>query len=224
MDIEGLGEQWVNQLVENELVKDPSDLYALTKGDLIQLERMGDKLATNLLNGIQESKKRPLARLLTGLGIRHVGEHAAGILAKHFGDLDRIMLASEEELAEVPEIGSVMAHSIKMFFDEPENIEVIQKLKDRGVQTKEERREVAAEGPLVGKTFVFTGALTRFSREEAEEMVENMGGRATSSVSAKTNYVVAGEKAGSKLIKAQQLGVPVLSEDEFLELIKDFQS
>lgn len=223
MDIEGLGEQWVNILVEKGMVKDPADLYSLKKSDLIQLERMGDKSADNLLKAIQDSKTRPLARLITGLGIRHVGEHVAGILSKHFGDLDLIQNAPEEELAQVPEVGPVMAKSIHGFFEEPENQEVLHKLIKAGILTKEEIRGVIGEGPLKGKTFVFTGTLTRFKREEAEELVEKLGGRAASSVSARTSYVVAGEKAGSKLTRAQQLGVTILSEEEFLQMIGTVQ-
>ena len=216
LDIEGVGPGQVDQLVEKGLVRDPADLYSLKMEDLLALERMGDKLASKILSAIEGSRNPTLPRLVYGLGIRHVGEHVAQVLADHFGSLDAIEEASEDELARVPEIGPVIAESIADFFAEEHNHRILEKLRRAGVIPKAEKREVS--GAFEGKTFVFTGTLKSFTREQAEEKVRQLGGRAASSVSKNTDFVVAGEEAGSKLQKARDLGVTVLSEDEFARM------
>jgi DNA ligase (NAD+) len=218
MDIDGLGERYVDQLLALGLVRDVADLYALTREDFFRFERMGEKLADNLLKAIEASKSRPLERFIYALGIRNVGEHTARILASQFGTLENLMRAGFEELQALYEIGPIVARSIADFFQAEANRAVIARLLALGVSPGEGTRR--AGGPLSGKTFVFTGALERFGRKEAQEMVERLGGRAAGSVSRKTDYVVAGAEAGSKLEKARELGVAVLSEEEFLHLIE----
>ena len=218
MDIEGLGEKFIEQLLELNLAKDVADIYSLTEADFMQFERMGKKLSENLLNAIESSKSRELSRLIFALGIRHVGEHTAKLLASAFGSIENLARASEEELISIREVGPQVAASIADFFKNEENLRVIERLREAGVSPKVEQKRVG--GKFTGKTFVFTGALTRFTRDEAKKMVELEGGHAAGSVSKKTDYVVAGAEAGSKLEKAVQLGVRVLSEEEFLELMK----
>ncbi len=218
LDIEGLGPAQIDQLVECELIRDPADLYRLSKDQILTLERMGEKSAQNTYDAIQGSKSPTLARLIYGLGIRHVGEHVAQVLADHFGSIETLADASEEQLSQVSEVGPVIADSISAFFGEPENREVLGKLRDAGI-SPEVTTPVETRAGVAGKTFVFTGALERFKREDAEETVRRLGGRATSSVSKKTDFVVAGEDAGSKLQKARDLGVAVLTEQEFEEMI-----
>jgi DNA ligase (NAD+) len=217
MDIEGLGEKYIDQLLGLGLVRDVADLYALTREDLFGFERMGEKLAANLLQAIEWSKARPLHRFIYALGIRNVGEHTAKILAAQFGTLENLARAGFDDLQGVFEIGPIVARSIVDFFRSEENRRTIGKLLARGVVPTEAARR--AGGPFSGKTFVFTGTLPTLGRKEAQEMVERLGGRAAGSVSRKTDYVVAGEEAGSKLDKARELGVAVLSEGEFLELL-----
>jgi DNA ligase (NAD+) len=216
LDIQWLGEKHVQQLMDQELIRDAGDLYTLTKEQLLPLERMGDKLADNILAALEGSKTPPLPRLIYALGIRLVGEHAAEILAHALGSLEALQVATVEQLEALHGIGNVMAESIVAFFGQPETTELLGKLRVAGVQP------VAAHAPtgdaLAGQSFVFTGELPTLTREEAEAMVEKLGGRAASSVSKKTNYVVAGERAGSKLAHATELGVKVLTEAEFLEL------
>ena len=217
MDIDGLGDRYIDQLLRLGLVGDVADLYRLTREDFFRFERMGDKLAENLLDAIAASKRRPLSRFLYALGIRHVGEHLAKVLARQFGSLEALAKTGRDELLAIHEVGPQVADSVVNFFQSQRNREILHKLREAGVSPKEEERR--AGGPLSGKTFVFTGALTRFSRKEAQEMVERLGGRAAGSVSKKTDYVVAGEEAGSKLDKARELGVSVLSEEAFLEMM-----
>jgi len=220
MDIEGLGTKLVEQLVEKGLVRSPADLYFLDKEQLVALERMAEKSAENLLNALEASKDRPLARCIYALGIRHVGEHVAEVLAERFGSLEALLSASYEDLEATPEVGPVVARSVRDFFDREDNCKAIARLREGGVKFPPLERRPAA-GKLAGKTFVFTGALSRFSRSEAEALVRQYGGRAASSVSKNTDFVVAGEKPGSKLAKAEKLGVKVISEDDFVKMIEE---
>ncbi len=220
MDIDGLGEMRVQQLVDQGLIKDAADLYFLKKEELVPLERMAEKSAENLLAAIDKSRNISLARFLYGLGIRHVGEHVAKVIADHFGALEKIRDASTEELEDVMEVGRVVAQSLHTFFRQPKNLGLIEKLQKGGVKIKKEQR--VAGGPFEGKTFVFTGALEQFTRDEAKKIVERLNGRVSSSVSKQTDYVVAGADAGSKLDKAKKLGVKILSEEEFKEMIEPY--
>lgn len=218
LDIEGVGPAQIDQVIERGLVHDPADLFTLTMEDLLTLDRMGQKLATKILASIEASKQTTLARLIYGLGIRHVGEHVAQVLAEHFGSMASIEAASEEDLSNVQEIGPVIASSIVHFFGEPDNLKVIEKLQATGIDPRGPER-IEARAGFAGKTFVFTGALQQFTREDAEEKARLLGAKATTSVSKKTDYVVAGENAGSKLEKARKLGIPVLTEQEFLDML-----
>jgi DNA ligase (NAD+) len=218
MDIDGLGEKIVQQLVEVGLVKDVGDLYHLTKGDLIPLERFAAKSARNIVSAIEASKEVPLWRLINALGIRYVGEATAQLLAQHFEKLEQLMGASQEELLHVEGVGEQVASSLKDFFASERNRALIKKLQDSGVRGLPPKPLSATL--LGGKTFVFTGGLPHLSRDEAKAMVAARGGKVTSSVSAKTDYVVAGADPGSKLAKAGELGVTILNEAEFMELLK----
>ena len=217
MDIEGLGDKIVSQLLDAGLIRDPADLYDITKGQLLDLERFADKSADNLIQAISRSKQPPLDRLLFALGIRHVGEYVAKILARKFGSVEKIEAASQEELTAIEGIGPTLAESIYRFFHEPHNLTILRKLERAGVRPFAEKH--ATSTALAGKTFVFTGSLKGFSREKAKEIVSALGAAATSSVSKKTDYVVAGEDPGSKYEKAKSLGVPILDEEGFLKLI-----
>jgi DNA ligase (NAD+) len=217
MDIDGLGEVLVNQLNERGLVRNVADLYKLTKDDLLQLERMGDKSAENVLAEIEASKKLPLERVIYGLGIRFVGERTAQFLAEHFGSLDAIMKASAEELEEVNEVGPRIAESIVEFFADEHNRKLVSDLRKAGLTFTGKKKEKGTK--LAGKTFVLTGTLARHTRDEAKRMIEDAGGRVSGSVSKKTDYVVAGSDAGSKLDKARELGVSVIGEEELERLL-----
>ncbi|MBM7854272.1 DNA ligase (NAD+) [Desulfohalotomaculum tongense] len=220
MDIDGLGPAVITQLLRAGLIHDAGDLYSLKFDDLIKLERIGEKSARNLLNAIADSKQRPLGQLIFALGIRHVGQTAAKKLAKHFGSLEKLALATEEELVAVPEVGPKMAESIVRWFNRENNIKLLKKLISAGVNTKNVETKKAVNNSLAGKSFVLTGTLKNYTRKEAKEVIEERGGRVVSSVSKKTDYVLAGENPGSKLEKAQQLGVEVIDEEKFKELLE----
>jgi len=217
MDIDGLGEVLVNQLTERGRVKNVADLYKLAKDDLLELERMGEKSAENVLAEIKDSKKLPLERVIYGLGIRFVGERTAQFLAEHFGSLDAIMKASAEELEEVNEVGPRIAESIVEFFADEHNRKLVSDLRKAGLTFTGQKKEKGTK--LAGKTFVLTGTLARHTRDEAKKMIEDAGGRVSGSVSKKTDYVVAGSDAGSKLDKARALGVSVIGEEELEGLV-----
>jgi len=214
MDIEGLGDKLVDQLVEGQIVRTLPDLYKLGIANLSALERMAEKSAANLVKGLEDSKKTTLGRFLFALGIRHVGETTAKDLAKYFGGIDRIMDATVEQLLEVDDVGPVVAQSIHTFFQQPHNREVVEQLRAVGIHWPEHEgvQADAAPKPLAGKTFVLTGTLPTWSRDEAKDAIEAAGGKVSGSVSKKTHYVVAGEEAGSKLDKARELGVEVIDE------------
>ncbi|HEX4485309.1 MAG TPA: NAD-dependent DNA ligase LigA [Terriglobales bacterium] len=217
MNIEGMGDALVNQLTERGMVKNVSDIYRITKDNLLSLERMGDKSAQNILDEIEESKKLPLERLIFGLGIRFVGERTAQFLAEHFGSMKTLSNASEEQLLEVQEVGPRIAESIIGFFREPKNCELLDSLGKAGLKFQGKKKERGTK--LAGKTFVLTGTLPKLSRDEAKKLIEDAGGRVSGSVSKKTDYVVAGSDAGSKLDRAKELGVAVIGEDEMTALL-----
>jgi DNA ligase (NAD+) len=217
MNIDGMGDALVNQLTERGMVKDVADIYKLTKAQLLSLERMGEKSAQNVLNEIANSKKLPLERVIYGLGIRFVGERTAQFLAEHFGDIGALEKAGEEELQQVEEVGPRIAKSIVEFFAEPKNRELVEELRAAGLTLKGKKKERGTK--LAGKTFVLTGTLANYTRDEAKKMIEDAGGKVAGSVSKKTDYVVAGADAGSKLDKAKELGVKVIDETELQKLV-----
>lgn len=219
LDIDGLGEKIIDQLVDNRLVKTPADFYTMGHQLVADLERMGDKSAKNLLSAIEVSKKTTLARFIYALGIRNVGESTAKDLARYFGTLDAIMEADETTLKQIPDIGQVVAASIHHFFNEPHNVEVIKQLRNAGVHWDEGEISTSENLLFSGKTFVLTGTLPTLSRDQAKELIESKGGKVVGSVSAKTDYVVAGAEAGTKLTKAQELNIPILDETQFKELL-----
>jgi DNA ligase (NAD+) len=222
MDVDGLGEKIVDQLLTGGLVHSPADLYKLTVEQFADLERLGEKSAKNLVSALDKSKQTTLSRFLYALGIRDVGEATAVALANHFGSIEALQDASDEAIQEVPDVGPVVAAHVHTFFQQPHNREVIQALRDSGVHWPAQRaRAAAAEGPLTGKTFVLTGTLDSMSRDQAGDRITALGGKVTGSVSKKTHYVVAGAEAGSKLQKAQELGVAVLDEAAFLKLLAE---
>lgn len=219
MDIDGLGERYVDQLIRLNLISTVADLYRLTRDDFMMFDRMGARLADNLLTAIEQSKHRELAQFIFALGIRHVGAHTAKLLAAAFGSIENLVSASQDELLAVREIGPQVAQSIISFFSSRANRDVVDRLLTAGVSPSTTARQTG--GKFTGKTFVFTGTLTRFNRDEAKKMVEQEGGHAAGSVSRKTDYLIAGSEAGSKLAKAEHLGVKVLSEEEFLALLEE---
>lgn len=217
MDIEGLGPAVVEKLLENNLIKSAADIYNLTAEQLSGLEKFGEKSAQNLINAIIKSKSNELSRLIFALGIRHVGARNARILALHFKNLDNLMNSSEEEISSVNEIGGVIAKSIVGFFKEPQNLDIVEKLRENGVNFN--CNETVADGALNGKIFVLTGTLPTLTRSEASKIITDNGGKVSSSVSKKTDFVLAGEDAGSKLDKANSLGITVITEDELRNMI-----
>jgi DNA ligase (NAD+) len=220
MDIEGLGDKLVDQLVDKELVRSPADLYALAVDTLADLERMGQKSATKLLAALERSKSTTLERFLYALGIREVGEATAQVLSRHFGSLEALLAADEEQLQQAPDIGPVAAAHIRAFFQEAHNMAIIQRLRVAGIHWPAVRAATASERSLEGKTFVLTGALTSMTREEAKARLQALGAKVSESVSKKTTYVVAGTDPGSKLVKARELGVAVLDEEKLLALLE----
>ena len=219
MDIDGLGSNIVEVLVDNGLIKSPADIYYLTLDDIKSLWKSGDTAAKKLLAAIEDSKRRDLGRLIYALGIRQVGAKTGKVLASHFRTMDALMNASEEELTAVSDVGSVTAGFIADWFGQEQGRELIEKLRNAGLNF--ECQQVVTDARFAGLTFVLTGALTKFTREEATEKIEHFGGKAAGSVSKKTSYVIVGENAGSKERKARELGIPILSEDQFLEMITE---
>ncbi|MCM8771516.1 MAG: NAD-dependent DNA ligase LigA [Candidatus Omnitrophica bacterium] len=219
MNIEGLGEKWVNILVDKGFLTDYGDIYYLKYEDLIRLERMGSKSARNLLDSIEKSKTRPFENLIYALGIRHIGIHASEILAEEFNSIDELKNATFERLSSIHEIGPIMAESIIEFFSNEENLKVIEKLKKAGVkmekEIKEEKKDI-----LSGLTFVITGTLKNYTRNEIQDYIKKLGGKVTDSVSKKTDYLICGDQPGSKLQKAKSLGIKIITEEEFEELVK----
>jgi DNA ligase (NAD+) len=225
VEIEGLGERLVDQLVDTGVIRTLPDLYRLGLTSLLALDRMADKSAQNIVEALQKSKQTTLPRFLFGLGIRHVGEATAKALAQHFGKLDAIMGVTAESappaerLAEVDDVGPIVAESIHTFFQQPHNREVVEQLRACGVTWTEAEPAAAAPRPLAGKTFVITGTLPTLSRDQAKDLIEAAGGKVAGSVSRKTSYVVAGAEAGAKLARAQELAVAVLDEAGLLALL-----
>lgn len=220
MDIDGFGIKLVNQLVDTGLIRNVADIFCLNWEQLSKLERMAEKSAQNIMDAIETAKSTTMARFVHGLGIRNVGEHAGKVLEKSFGgNLDKLMQAKMKELTVIHEIGKIMAESIVKFFADTSNQRIVQACMDSGIQF--EKVEKMQESVYTGKTFVFTGSLEKFTRKDARVMVEKLGARASGSVSSKTDFVIAGTSAGSKLENAQKLGIPVLSEDEFLEMMEE---
>ncbi len=220
MNIEGLGEKLVDQLVTAGLLSDVASIYDLKAADLVELERWGEKSAANLIAEIEKSKGNEVARLLFALGIRHIGEKAAGILADHFGSLDALAAASEEDLIGAEEVGPNTAAAIRAYFSHEKNRELLEKLRAHGVRLEGPRRRRAADGPLSGKTVVITGILPGISREDAAVILEAAGAKISGSVSKKTSLVLVGESAGSKLEKARSLGVRVVTWDEMQRILE----
>ncbi|MBW1679242.1 MAG: NAD-dependent DNA ligase LigA, partial [Deltaproteobacteria bacterium] len=218
MDIDGLGDKLIDKLADEGLIRNVADLYHLKVEELISLERMAQKSATNIINAIEASKEREMDHFLYALGIRHVGEHLAAVLVDRYPHLEELMEASEEELIQVAEIGPEVARSIVSFFSQASNRELIARLKNAGIKMSAQKRQKGAK--LQGKTFVLTGTLSQFSREEAKQMIESLGGKASSSVSKKTDYVVVGADPGSKYEKARTLGITILNEDGFKSLFQ----
>ena len=217
MDIEGLGETIINSMVENQIINSAVDIYKLKKEDILSMERMGEKSSENLISAIEKSKSRGLDKFLFALGIRHVGQKAAKLLAQKFKTIDNIINSKNEEISLLDGIGQIIADSVSSYFSVPENLELIEKFKVCGIKMDFESN--IKDRKFENKTFVLTGALSGYTRGEATEIIESLGGKVTSSVSKNTSYVLCGEDPGSKLEKANKLNVKVISEDEFLKMI-----
>ena len=218
MDIDGLGGAIVDALIEKGFIKSPADIYYLTLDEMKSLWQKGSKAAEKLLTAIENSKQQDLSRLIYALGIRQVGAKTGKVLAARFGSMDALMNAGVEELTEVPDVGAVTARNIANWFAQPQSQNMLRRLRSAGVNFESKR--IVTDNRFAGMTFVLTGALTKFTRDEATEKIELLGGKASGSVSKKTTYVVVGENAGSKERKARELGIPILSEDDFLEMIQ----
>lgn len=218
MDIDGLGYKIVEQLIDRGLIKNIADIYYLKLEDIASLKKNGKKFASNLIEAIENSKKQELFHLINALGIRQVGVKAAKVLAKKYKSIDNLINASLESLVMTDDVGEITADNIYTFFKQEQTIDIIQKLKQAGVNMENKEEEVL-DNRFYGKTFVLTGALEKYSRNEASDLIEKFGGKTSSSVSKKTDYVLAGEDAGSKLTKAQELGVTIISEQDFEEMI-----
>ena len=219
MNIDGLGESIIDQLMNKELISNIADIYSLKFDDVASLKKNGKKFAENLINAIENSKNNELHRLITALGIRHVGSKASKVLARKFKTLENLANADFDTLSQINDIGPIVANSIVEFFSQEQTKDLIERLKGYGVNM-EDTSKVNEDSRFEGLTFVLTGSLVEFTRDEASEIIENMGGKVSGSVSKKTSYVLAGEDAGSKLTKAESLGVTVISEQEFKEMIK----
>ena len=219
MDIDGLGEAMITALVEAGLVSSPADLYRLTREEILTLDRTGDKSADNLLTALEKSKGQDLSRLLFALGIRGIGQKAAQLLARRFGSMEKVMAASEEEIASIEGFGGIMARSVAQFFAEEPNRRLVDQLRELGLSMED--RSAPVSDKLQGLTFVLTGTLPTLSRAQASQIIADLGGKVSSSVSKKTSYLLAGEEAGSKLTKARSLGIPILTEEEFLAMTQE---
>jgi len=222
MEIEGLGFQIIEIFIGKGFISNYADIYDLHKHrkELLELERFGEKSITNILNGIDQSKEKPFDKVLFGLGIRHIGERTAKVLAKHFGSIDKLMSASQEEINEVHEIGPKISESVANFFADKHNLKLVERLRKAGLKFEIDKSITQKINPLFNnKTFVLTGTLEKYKREEAGKIIEALGGKTSSSVSKKTDFLLAGSDAGSKLDKAKSLGVKILDEDEFEKMI-----
>ena len=220
MNIDGLGEKIIVQLLENNLIENIADIYTLTIDEIASLKKNGKKFAQNLINSINTSKENDLYRLITALGIRHVGAKASKILARKYRTLEALSMATAEELSTINDIGPIVANSIREFFDQEQTKDLLEKLKQAGVNMESLEQEENIDNRFEGKTFVLTGSLEKYSRNEAADIIEKFGGKTSGSVSKKTDYVLAGEEAGSKLAKAEKLGITIINENQFEELIK----
>ena len=221
MDIEGMGPSVVQKLIDEHLIENSADIYSVKKDDLVNIDKLGEKSAQNLVNAIEKSKKNCLSRLIFGLGIRHIGQAAAREIAKHFKNIDALINAPVEAIAEIDDIGMIMAKSVREFFDEERNLKIIDEFKAQGVNTEYIDESEGFDNRFEGKTLVVTGTLDTLKRSEAEALIENFGGKAAKSVSKNTSFVLAGESAGSKLEKAQKLGIRVIDEAEFLKMVEN---
>lgn len=219
MNIEGLGENIIKQLLENKLIENIADIYTISFEEIASLKKNGKKFAQNLIDSIENSKQNDLYQLITALGIRHVGNKASKVLARKYRTIDNLAKASFEDLSAINDIGPIVANSIKEFFEQEQTLDLIKKLKEAGVNMNSKEEEIQ-DNRFEGKTFVLTGSLENYTRGEASNIIEKFGGKTSGTVSKKTDYVLAGEDAGSKLTKAQNLGVTIISEKEFEDLIK----
>lgn len=220
MDIDGLGPSIIERFLDLGMIETAADLYYLNPEEIAGLDKMGEKSAQNLMVSLEKSKSNPLYRLIYALGIRHIGEKAAKLLAKNYPKLSLLRAAKAEDLTQIDDIGLAMAESVVEFFEEPQNIAFLELLKNAGVSMEDQVQETVSDQRFAGKTFVLTGTLPTYSRKEASDLIEQLGGKTSSSVSGKTSYVLAGEEAGSKLEKAQSLGITIISEEEFNAMIQ----